>query len=1122
MKKLGLFSLLLLLPALGPAQTTPSYMACTGSGTTRVCSTTGAVTASQVNVNTVTAPFISSFLCVNGNNSIDQMSAQGAINYIENNAPNGRGIILAPQNQQCNFLPPSSTSPEVLLITGPVSLQGNNSQWNFQEPAPSTSTVTQCAISNQVGTATASNSFVAGWTGYFSGFTGACSGLNNKRFTVLAAGLSSSQFEFEVPYYTGNLSPSADSGTATANMSAIHFKAPSTVSMYNTQWRDVQTQFVTAPGVESGSVGGDMIDFDTTANGEYSRMTFSNISANTSPAGFASFFLDNFTNANGGLDYSHFNGVSAYSGGYFQHLGDNNHFTESQWFNSYGDAFNAESIIGAAGNTIIGGSFEGSTTNVHIRGGVGWRIGIESAGEKLTSASTAGIYLDGSDYIYNQIVGTTIENTQGVDMPSVAVPNVLIDPNVSRTSFGTNFWAPAVVSNVPQAAIVNNGTLTSVDAEQSYPQYTDYNLYGGTGTWGKTNPFTLGGMGRYIENLGTWSDDPRLTNPNTSWNTTGTDSSGSSVTVSSTPTTLTGPHGNQVQAYAVTMTLGANGVTGYAAVLNYVSRVTLPNPHGIVEKVYMLPASCPAKLTFVYISQLQTVNCGGTFNGWTQLKASQGNVSGTSAALTIELVSTPSSTYSTTMSFYVYRAMLSRHDSDDVKTTNQPVPGSYGNDPARFAPSDPYPLTSATGILNTPVATLPACGTGTNAAAIGTVMQTTSSTSPGWTTRWQCDNESTTQGTYAWKQLYAIPPQAENEFLQSNSFGSSPVILGQSGSALAPTPKAATGLTDCWGNANSPYVQQVTFNLNGSTNSGDASYVSQQFTGQANPHTEQQGVCLSSSGGTATILFGNESGTPETTLYTIPAYPQWIYIPQTYTINATTDVWWLGAEVGVTTTNPTLYVAGASLTRNNGAPVSAAGIPVVTTTTAINNTPNTPVLCNGTTGSPGQFCDPTGAWITPPTLPINLANQVAGVLPAANGGVPSLSACASATTITAPCDVYQGTDISETTPNTSWTTVFTTSVAGHYAVLGCVVPTAQSSTSYSVIQYALASYSGSVGQLIQSVGNTTIGTSAALLNNYNLAYFDLPAGAAIEISAQGTGTNTGGSWKRCLTIKRDQ
>lgn len=943
-----------------------------------------------------TAPFISSFTCVDGNSSVDQMAAQAAINYVEANAPNGRGVVLAPQNERCNFLPPSSTSTEVLLVTGPVSLQGNNSQWDFQMPAPATATATQCSINASTGmaTITASNSFVAGWTGYLSGFSGGCSSLN-VRFTVSATGLSGSQFEFHVPFYVAsNLSPTSDSGTATANMSAIHFAVPSTVSMYNVKWQDMQAQFVSAPDTQSSTVGGDMYNFDTSQNGQYPRMMFYNLSANTGPAGFNSFFMDNFTNANGGLDYTTFANVTAYSGGYFQHLGDNNHFNSSNWFNPNGDAFNAENISGATGNTIDGGVVEGSKTNIHLRGGLGWNISTESAGENLSSSSTAGIYLDGSDYVYNQLNGTVISHTEGVDMPAAAVPIVLIDPQVTNTSFGNgNNWVPPVVSNVPQPAIVNNGTLTRIDGMQTYPPYYDYNLYGGNGTWGQNTPLTANGAGRYIENDGTWSDDPRFTNTNTSWNNAGTDSSGSSVTVSSTPTTLTGPHGNQVQAYAVTMTLGANGVTGYTAVLNYVSRTALPNPHGIVEKVYMLPASCPATLTFVYISMLQTVNCGGTFNGWTQLLASQGNVSGTSATLTLKLVSTTSSTYSTTMTFYLYRAMLSQNNSDDVKTTNQPVPGSYGNDPTRFAPNSPYPVTTSNGFLDVPASTLPNCGTGTNAVAVGTVKQITSTASPYWTTRWLCDNYNTTLGTYTWKQLYAIPPQGENEFLQSNTWNNSPVQLKQSGTALAPVVTTTSTITDPWGNINSPYVQQVVFNLNGDSTPGDYSLVEQDFSGLSNPHTMIQGIYLSSTSGTPTILFGNVYGTPETTLYTIPTYPAWTYISLPYTVAATTDAWKLLLEVGYTSSSATLYVAGAYVTRNNGQPVSIAGVPVVTTSTAINNTANTPVLCS-TTGSAGQFCDPTETWITPLgtyiTQTVNPNPSTTGMGIGVNSGSPYL------------------------------------------------------------------------------------------------------------------------------------
>jgi hypothetical protein len=211
-------------------------------------------------------------------------------------------------------------------------------------------------------------------------------------------------------------------------------------------------------------------------------------------------------------------------------------------------------------------------------------------------------------------------------------------------------------------------------------------------------------------------------------------------------------------------------------------------------------------------------------------------------------------------------------------------------------------------------------------------------------------------GTYGWQVQYQIPQQPENQFKQSNTWNVAPVLLGHNGVALSPAVTPTTTLTDPYGNTNSPNIQQVVFNLNGGSTTGDNSYVLQPFTPLPNPHTMHMQVWLSSASGTSTILWGNISGSPQTALYTIPAYPAWKLLSLDQTINSTADNWELIGEGSLTSPSATLYVYSACLTRNSGACVSTTGTPATTTATVIDQTSNAPLLA-----APGTVFPTNGA-----------------------------------------------------------------------------------------------------------------------------------------------------------------
>ncbi len=924
------------------------------------------------------ANFVQSVSCTNGNNSVDYTAVQNAINYIQANAPNGQGTLRVPENTTCNILPPSSTATEALLVTGAVSLE-NHGRLNFQMPAPSTASVTACSTANvglvTTATITAANSFVAGWTGTFpvtgttGSFSGACAPLNGRRFTVLSTGLSSSQFEYVVPLYIATPISASDTATASATMSAIHFKATATLS--NMKWQNGTFNMVSAPSTKAVT-GGDMFNFDCSVGGNYDFFRMDNLWINGSSLGFNSLFMDNDQRAghgstNGCVYESHFKDMVALSGAYYQNVGDDNTWSgKGQYTNGGGDGFNAYSMI-SLGNSLVGPIFEGTGSAIHLRGGPSWLIeDVETANDQAGANATANIWLDSTGYVgLGELTGTIIENSRiGIDSPAVAngAPLIQIDNRVYNTTIRSNYYNPQILAGVPQCAVLNNGGLTSIEGLNTFSSFNSYPKYCGSGAWGANSPVTEAGGGKTLENDVIWSEDA------TRWNVYA-HGAGSSATVSTTPTAVTMPNGTPGFANAITLTLGSQIDSTYYAQITVPSAVTLPNPHGVVYKLMVMPTACPTatQYTVIFNGSLLTFNCNGIYNGWTQFKWGEGS-SAPSIPLIVHVLG--GSVYSSSVSFYATWAQISMNDSDYVKTTSQAVPLSYGINPQGFA--GPYPVAGLNGWQDISTALRGPCtvlnygllytekGTGPNGSDL--VLECTATSAGG--------------ASYGWQTLYQIPAPSENYLLQSNTWNVSPWVLGNGGVGSIPVVTAAPGVVNPFGNTGS--VQEVVFNLNGGTTAIDASRMTQTLSNsKPNPHAATVSAWLRTATGTGTVYFGNVFGSNYTfenltttwQLYTVPASA----VP-----NANDD-WYLGITgTAPTGANVDLYVFGAGLTYNGGSPVTGS-TPAITTTAPIDQTSNAPVLAAPGTSAQLLIAQGGGAY-APETMSGSCTITSAGVI----------------------------------------------------------------------------------------------------------------------------------------------
>jgi len=1039
-------------------------------------------TAETVAAGATVSPFAQSVICTNGNNSADYLAVQGAADYIRDNASGGNGTLRIPENAVCNILPPSSTATEALLIASGISLE-NHGTLNFQMPAPLTASATACSTANtgsgqaaiSTATITATNSFVPGWTGTIpvtgtsGAFSGGCTVLNGKRFTVLSSGLSSAQFKYIVPQDIATpISTLPDTATVSASMSAVRFLPASPVN--NVKWENGTFNMVTAPNTKAAS-GGDMFNFDCSAGGNFDLFRMDNFWVGPSTLGFNSLFMDNNTSISGCMFQSHFKDLIVVSGAYFQNVGDDNTWDGAgEYVNGGGDGFNARATpYGSLNNTLAGATFEGTGSAIHLRGGPNWLINhVESANDVAGVNATANIWLDSAGYIgYSALNGTIIENSAiGIDTPTVSngAPVVQIDNLVTNTTLRNNIYNPQVLSGVPQCGVLHNGAILNIESSQLTTPFNSYPLFCGSGSYGPNPPLTAAGGGKPLENDGIWSENP------TNW-ATAVSGAGSSVTVAGTPTAVTLPNGQPGSAYAVTLTLGSQSSSSYLAWLIYNSTATLPDPHGAVYKVMVMPTACPTPTSYTIrdTSEQTNFNCNGPYNGWTQLKSIYGSTTGTSAQMTIRL--TGDQGLSTTASFYVTWGQISQHDGEYVKTTSQPVPLSYGTNPTNFA--GPYPVIGPNGWQDTSTAARPSCsvlnrgleytekGTGPNGSDL--VLECTATSAGG--------------ATYGWQTLYQVPQPTENYLLQSNTWNVSPWVFGNGGVGSIPVVTAAAGVTDPFGNIGT--VQEVAMNLNGGVTSSDTSAVYQIVSAsKPNPHASTVTVWLRMNTGTATVYFRNLYGAS----HIVNLTTAWTAFTWVDSAVANTNDWWYLALIGnITSQSADIYTSGAGLTYNGGS-VVVGGAPTITTTAAIDNTANAPVVAApGTSGK--ILIGQGGGAYAPKTMSGSCTITAAGVITC-----PTLAAV---------------------TPVPGWLQYLGTGTEGANITASGTMSGAHYYTNFTVPFGNTVTVNSSTGLVIHATGTCTIaGTIAANGTVSGGSQFDAASGGG---GGGGTAAGTAGS-----------
>ena len=121
-----------------------------------------------------------------------------------------------------------------------------------------------------------------------------------------------------------------------------------------------------------------------------------------------------------------------------------------------------------------------------------------------------------------------------------------------------------------------------------------------------------------------------------------------------------------------------------------------------------------------------------------------------------------------------------------------------------------------------------------------------------------------------------------------------------------------------------------------------------------------------------------------------------------------------------------------------------------------------------------------------------------------------------------PCTVFVQTNISESSPTGSYSTVWTSTYAGTYRITGYIFGTTASSTAYSVSHYVKATQAGQSSGNGYLVASAQIGTSISSGSAY-VNVFPLNASTAVQTeSLTASGTNTGGAWSRAIIVERLQ
>lgn len=132
------------------------------------------------------------------------------------------------------------------------------------------------------------------------------------------------------------------------------------------------------------------------------------------------------------------------------------------------------------------------------------------------------------------------------------------------------------------------------------------------------------------------------------------------------------------------------------------------------------------------------------------------------------------------------------------------------------------------------------------------------------------------------------------------------------------------------------------------------------------------------------------------------------------------------------------------------------------------------------------------------------------------------SACATATTITVPCLITSAVVPSQTAATGATSTVFTTSTAGLYRVIGTCYATTASTSAWVAYSFVSTTQTGMANSpWLPPIGSCTVGTTAGFNTANTTQLLNLASGVAVKIGTQTTsGSNTGGVFTYAYTIER--
>ena len=863
-----------------------------------------------------------------------------AIQTAFNDAPSG-STLLFPSGTYLITNTPGTT--DVLQLKKPVSLTGTG-VLDFHLPATLTATVTACAQTVSVGTGpegtnigtvtiTAANSFVAGMHGQFdSTFSGACAYLNGQMFDVLTA--SSTQFTFKIQDYAVAGSYATDSGTAHAGMGLLKLQPQCSISGCEAEWTGWRAEHLTftGPGGGMNAMAGIVYDCSVSTHSELIRTNIVNVTINSLAGGY-SIYMNNQINPDGCNLAANYTDNHFGNGYYLFNSADTIHIQGGTIQNYYGDGVNLFSISGAVDNQIANLNVITGGSPIHIRRAQQLtldrlELGVHNYQGSPTPFMTpkASIYLDGTAAINSS---STISNysihinnsfmgiDEGAAAPALPIPNLLIDAGVAETYIGPNNWHSPSISGTPTPAVINNGTNTYLSDGQVIiglgygGGLVPIRFTSGSGSWAKDDFRSLNGLGDVNENQLIHSED--LTNGAWQTFTTGT----ATLSVSNQGSVVL-PDGTTGTASRVQAVAG----TGIAQIIQGVGG--LSNPHSGAAQAWIRNTNCgdsASTLLFGSSGSIVSVvaDCTGDSYGWRPIKGAL--VSKVNATTDYVLFTVGQLGLSTSVDVLVTFTQFSSNFSRYVKTTSDPVPLSWGSNPSKpvTMPQSPF------GYQDTSTSGPPTC----NVTTRGMVFDSKAS---GVDKYQQCQETSVSPLAYGWVPFFMLTPGEENYLLHSNTWNISPWELLNEGSAVPPTVTPAGAVIDPFGNTGT--VQEVYFDLNGTTTLQDTSYMNQTVTKPGSGTTATNGIWVKAVTGTPLLFFGNGSAYGCSNIL-VRATGTWQHITTQCTDGAGTDQMQIGISY-INTPNPypdtaDVYVFGACVTYFGGNCISTIGTPVITT-----------------------------------------------------------------------------------------------------------------------------------------------------------------------------------------------